>query len=562
MLKRICISSSLIILLIIILGFAKGFVNLPMFLPLLPPLVAIALAFITYEVVLSLFVGIVLGSIITIKPIGFIASVVSNFTGTLKSVDTYMVNALADSDHMSIILFTIFTGGLISLVARSGGLQGIVITLSKYAKNSVMTQFYTWLMGLFIFFDDYANSLIVGNTMRPLSDKYKISREKLSFIVDATAAPVTSLVIISTWIGYEVGLIQDIFKITGIAHDPYMTFIYSIPFRFYVILMLIFIPMLIFLRRDFGPMLDAENRARSTGEVLRKGSTPMAGEEYEDVKLAKGIVPRSINAIFPIGFFIISVIVGIYLTGYMSTAAAEGFIPGSFPPLKIILGASNSFKALIWASFLSSVVAMIMFSFQKIMTFQDALKSWFNGFKSMTTALIILTLAWSLGSVLKDIKTATVVTELLKGVLSYHYLPILVFFIAAITSFATGTSWGTMAILFPIVVPLSHQLTGGAPESMLIMQASIGAILSGAVFGDHCSPISDTTILSSIASNVDHMDHVKTQLPYALTVGGISCIVGYLPIGFGFNPYISIIIGIGLMFGTLYIFGKKVATIE
>jgi len=555
MIKRTIWSLILIIGIFGVLAITKGHASLPGFLPILPPLVAITLSFITHEVAISLFVGIVLGAAMTFEVSGPITLITALGKGTLKSLDGYMVSALADSDHISIVIFTAFIGGLVALIGQSGGLQGIVNTLSKYAKNSVLTQFYTWLLGIFIFFDDYANSLIIGNAMRPLTDKYRVSREKLSFIVDATAAPVTSLVFISTWIGYEVGIIQDVFKTNAITADPYLSFLYSIPYRFYVIVLLIFIPIAIFMRRDFGPMLKAEIRARDTGETLRKDSQPIIADQ-PSAPLDSNIQPRAINAIVPIILLIVGVLISLYVTGYMSLAEKS---LATNATIKDILGASNSFKALIWSSFASSVVLMIMIVVSGSIKFKRVIQIWLNGFQSMATAIIILTLAWSLGGVLKDIKTAQVITDLLKDLISYQYLPLVIFLISSITSFATGTSWGTMAILFPIAIPLAQQLSINAGGDVaFIMQASIGAILSGAVFGDHCSPISDTTILSSIASNVDHMDHVSTQLPYALMIGLFCCVLGYLPAGFGLNPYLLSLVTLAGTVLFIRFVGKKV----
>jgi Na+/H+ antiporter NhaC len=566
--KRVIISLILFTVVTLIIGFAHGSENLSDFSPVIPPFVAIALAFITHEVVISLLIGIFVGSFMTYNVDG-VTTFLSAGTGSFfKVADTYMVNALADTDHISIIIFTLFIGGVVGVIGQSGGLQGIVVTLSRLAKNSKLSQFYTWLMGIFIFFDDYANSLIVGNAMRPLTDRYRISREKLSFIVDATAAPVTSLVIISTWIGYEVGLIQDVFTVNSIAADPYMAFLSSIPYRFYVILMLIFIPISIFWGRDFSTMYEAEKRARETGEVLRVGSSPITGDDMSEVSeivLKEGMKPRALNAIIPILVLIFGVIGGLYYTGISTILEKNNDILNpELMTFRNILGNANSFKSLIWASFLSSFIAICLVVTQKIMTVSEALKVWVNGLKSMFMAAVILTLAWSLGAVLKDIHTAEAVTKLLSGALSVHFLPLLVFLIAAITSFSTGTSWGAMAIIFPLAIPLVEKLGIGVdPHQLsLILNATIGAILSGAVFGDHCSPISDTTIMSSIASQVDHIDHVSTQLPYALMVGGVSILFGYLPAGFGFNPYLLLVLEIISVVLFLYVFGKKVENIS
>jgi Na+/H+ antiporter NhaC len=416
-------------------------------------------------------------------------------------------------------------------------------------------------MGLLIFFDDYANTLIVGNTMRPITDRYRISREKLSFIVDATAAPVTSLVIVSTWIGYEIGLIQDVFKAQNVGLDPYMTFIYSIPYRFYVILMLLFIPIVIFSKRDMFSMYGAEKRARATGDCLKPGTTPIAGEELQDMDQDGRIEPRALNAVIPICILIFGVLLGLWWTGRGAILESGGETALAGASLRDILGSSNSFQALIWASFTASVVAIIMIVTQRIMSLKDAMLISVNGMKSMLMAVVILSLAWGLGGVLSDIKTADCVAQLVSDSVPVQVLPLIIFLVSSVIAFATGTSWGSMAILFPISVPPVLQLSAGLPadQASAVLYAAIGSILSGTVFGDHCSPISDTTIMSSIASSIDHMDHVGTQMPYALLVGVIACTLGYLPAGFAFSPWLGILLGLLLLTGIVFVWGKKVS---
>jgi Na+/H+ antiporter NhaC len=560
MLKRAIIAIVLGMVTILILGFMEGFSNLKNFLPLVPPFLAITLTFITHEVLVSLFLGIFLGSVMTYEINSFGGFFINLGKGFFKSIDTYILKGLVDNDHMSIIVFTSFIGGTISLVGVSGGLHGIVVKLAKYARTSVLAQFYTWLLGVLIFFDDYANTLIVGNTMRPITDKFRVSREKLSYLVDATAAPVTSLVLVSTWIGYEIGLIQDAFKAQGITVDPYVTFIESIPYRFYAIMLLIFIPIGIFMKRDMFSMYDAEKRSRETGDCLKKGTVPISGEELHDMELKEGMKPRVWNAIIPIMVLLVGVLIGLYYTGKNGIITSGGEAAFQDASLKDILAKSNSFVSLIWSSVLSSAVIIMMIVFQKVMSIKDAMQSWLGGVKSMVPAMIILSLAWGLGSVLKDIKTAECVTTLVSSNLSVGLLPLSIFLVSAIISFATGTSWGTMAILFPIAIPLTVTMTSGMPSdvSMNILFASVGSILSGSIFGDHCSPISDTTIMSSIASSIDHMDHVSTQMPYAVMIGIVSCLIGYLPCGFGMNPWLANILGILVLTGIMFFAGKKV----
>jgi Na+/H+ antiporter NhaC len=560
MLRRIIGILVFIVAFVILLGIAHGFSNLEDFAPLLPPLVAIALAFITHEVLISLYIGIFLGSLMTYQVEGFLHFFQVLGRSFYKSIDSYILAGAADGDHVSIILFTMLIGAVLALISASGGLHGIVFRLARYAKSSVLSQFYAWLMGLLIFFDGYANALIVGNTMRPITDKYRVSREKLSFIVDSTSAPVSSLMIVSTWIGYEIGLIQDAFRAQNVDLDPYMTFICSLPYRFYVILMLLFIPIVIFSKRDMFSLYAAEKRARDTGECLKTGTTPIAGEELQDMDLKTSIKARALNAVIPICILVFGVLLGLWWTGRIAILERGGEIALAGASLRDILGSSNSFQALIWASFTASIVMIIMVVAQGIMNLKDAMQVSVNGMKSMLMALVILCLAWGLGGVLKDIQTADCVAQLLSDSVSVQVLPLIIFLVSSVTSFATGTSWGSMAILFPVSVPLVLQLSASlsSDQASTVLYASIGSILSGTVFGDHCSPISDTTIMSSIASSIDHMDHVGTQLPYALLVGFVACALGYLPAGFSFSPWLGICLGLLLLAGIVFIWGKKI----
>jgi len=516
--------------------------------PLWPPFIAIILALITRDVIISLFAGIWSGAIIALKPSGFTAFVKAFAAGFFKSIDTYVLKSIADSDHVSIILFTLIIGGTVGIVTASGGLEGFVSLIAGKIGTRIKTQIATYFLGIAIFFDDYSNCLIVGNMMRPLTDKFRISREKFSFIIDATAAPVSSLLLVSTWIGFELGLIGDAMKSIGIKADAYSVFLNSIPYRFYVIAMLIFIPLTIFMKREIGSMFEAEERAIKKGQTLRPNSKPLAQEDFE--KRRKPPAASWTLAVIPIGVLVSGVIVGLIGSGLHALKS------GDTRTLSNILGNANSFNALLWASLASSLAAMIMSVLAKAMTFQQTMDAWFSGLKSMLTAVVVLSLAWGIGLITKEIKTAQYVTELLGGAVSIWMLPAAIFLASATISFATGTSWGTMAILFPVALPLAHQI-GGPAESLPYIYAVCGTILSGSVFGDHCSPISDTTILSSIGASIDHMDHVRTQMTYAFIVGGISVCAGYIPAGLGLNPWISNILCLVLMTAVIFKFGRR-----
>jgi len=524
---------------------------IPGWLSIVPPLLAILLALLFRQVVLSLILGIYAGAV-------FIYDY-NPITGFLRLLDVYVINAVSDVSHVQIIIFTLLFGGMIGIMSKSGGTRGIANVITKFAKTRRSTLISAWFSGLVIFFDDYANTLIVGNLMRPVTDKMKISREKLSFIVDATAAPVASIFIISSWIGYEVGLIQDGLKMIGSDANAYSTFLATIPFRFYPIMMLVFVFFVSYFERDFGPMHRAEARAIKDDKPASDNFD--TNNELEEASKIFGNEEKAkwYNGIIPIVVIVLGTIVGLIYTG-IDSLHSQGITGYG---LREIISNSDSYLSLLWSSFGACVVAAIMVLSQKIMSLTETIDAWILGIKSMLLAVLILTLAWSIGSITVEMKTADFIIGLISDSIAPHYLPVLVFLVCALTSFATGTSWGTMAIMMPIVIPLSHNVSGlynlSPADTALILNGVISSVLAGCVFGDHCSPISDTTILSSMASRCNHVDHVRTQLPYAILVAIVCMMLGDIPTAFGLSPYISILlIGIVLLI-VLFIFGKKVS---
>ncbi len=515
--------------------------SIPGWLSILPPLLAIVLALLTKEMLISLFAGIWVGVTIMMS--------YNPLNGFLKSLDSYIVDTIANPGHATILLFTFGFGGLIGIVQKNGGLAGIVSIAARYARTRVRGQVATASMGLFIFFDDYANSLLVGNTMRPFTDKLRISREKLSYIVDSTAAPVASVGIISTWIVFAMSLLDGQLQVLGIHTNAYLIFLLSIPFSYYAILAIIFVFMNALMHREFGPMYAAEERVILTGEILRPGAKPLSDDSLLRAALPENIPHRWYNAVIPIFIVIFMTMLGMVYTGMPEHFPSNtGFIR----KILIIMDGTDSSRALLWASYIATVVAIVMAMGQKLLSLKAALESWFDGARTMFLAVIILILAWSLGAVCTDIHTADFIVHHTRDYISPGLLPALTFLIAATISFATGTSYGTMSILIPLIVPLSVQLTGDVHNVMF--WATFSAIISGATFGDHCSPISDTTILSSLASGADNVDHVQTQLPYALVVGGVAVLFGFLPIGLISNPgYLTGILLYILSIGALYL---------
>ena len=533
---------------------------IPGILTILPPLLAIGLALTLRQVVISLFCGIWLGAIFVYDYNIFIAF--------LRSLDTFLVQSLASSSHVSIIIFSLFLGGMVAVISRSGGAQGMVDIIAKKAKTSQSGQIATWLMGLVIFFDDYANTLIVGNSMRPLTDKLKISREKLSFIVDATAAPVTNIAVISTWIGFEIGVIGDKLQeigadklsAIGVSPDAYIVFLQTIPYRFYPVLTIIFVFLVGWLMRDFGPMLAAERRAAETGEVLSPTAKPLSTLDTSSIEIHESVPKRWYNAIVPIASVIIFTIWGLWYSGSLAIEASKGAEYLATAKVYEVLGQADSLQVLIWASVGGSLVAIIMVLIQKIMDLEEAISCWIEGIKSIVPAAIILVLAWGIGIICKDLNTAGYLALVSRGNIAPQLLPFLIFILAAVISFATGTSWGTMSIVMPIAIHIGFNLPPAEMDPLMkgsILLGSVAGVLAGATFGDHCSPISDTTIMSSMASGADHIDHVRTQAPYALTVAAVGALLGSIPSGYGMNPLISMVLCTGVLFLILKFLGKN-----
>lgn len=535
------------------LQFSEDILVLPGWISILPPLLAIILAFLTRQVLLSLFFGVLTGATLIhgLNP----------FSGFLYGLSDYIVRAAAEPDKISIIMFSLVLGGMVGVLSRMGGLQALVDKLTPYAVKRTYGQVVTWLMGILIFFDDYANTLIVGNTMRPLTDKLKISREKLAYLVDTTAAPVANIAIISTWIGFELGLLDSGFKQAGISQNSYLTFIKTIPYNFYPIFALWFGLLISVTGRDFSLMRKAEERARTKGELLAPSAQPLTA--FDDLKAEDSVTGklRWYHGLIPVVAVIFTTFAGLWFTGYsaLSRNNIENLSYGIFEHISMIIGASDPFKVLLWASFTGSILAILIACVKRALTLEKAVTAWTNGIKAMLPAALILILAWSIGQICSDIKTADYIIEISKSLLEPHFLPALTFITAGVISFATGTSWGVMAVLMPIVIPLVHHHVAVLPEleANTIWFSTIASVLAGSTFGDHCSPISDTTVMSSMASSADHIDHVRTQLPYALLTALIALICGYLPSGFGIPWWISLTAGLLLTAAIIHFFGGK-----
>ena len=542
------VAFALILGLVLLYVFSPASAPMPLWMSILPPLVAIVMALLIKEVISSLFVGILTGTFLMAYYAG--ASPANALGGgLLRVVDTYVVGSLFDADHVTIIVFTMIIGGMVRIITANGGMQGVVNWLSRRARGPRSGQLMTFLMDLCIFFDDYSNTLVVGNTMRPIADRLKVSREKLAYIVDSTSAPVVAVAFVTTWIGAELSYIQDGIQAIGLQTSAYSVFFHSLAYSFYPFLTLGFVLMIIFSGRDFGPMLIAERKARKASAMEAKMTDSVSKPAH------------IIDALIPLAVLIIGTITGLIATGYDVSIWQSG--TGFFSKLSVTIGDANSYKALLWASMLSLLTAIVMTMLRGNLTFEKVMEEMVEGFKSMFNAVLILTLAWSIALVTKDMHTAEFVSQLLlKWSLSPVVVPMLTFLLAALIGFSTGTSWGTMAILYPLILPASWLL---CQEQGLSMEASmplfynvVASVLAGSVMGDHCSPISDTTIMSSLASSCNHLQHVSTQMPYALTVGGVAVLIGVLPTALGLPSWVAFLMGFAVLWLIVRLVGKKV----
>lgn len=524
---------------------------------LYPPVLAILLAVLFRKPLLALFAGVWCAA--TLLRMGSGSSLLGALAGGLPDVATDMLwPQLVDSDKQLIIGFVFAMLSMVGVMTVSGGIRGLVDALAKFARGVRSTQLATFGMGLAVFFDDYANCILVGTTMRPLSDRFRISREKLSYIVDSTAAPVAGISIFSTWIAYEVSTFAPQLPAAGMSpSEGYAVFVESLPYRFYCIFTLVMVALVVLLGRDFGPMLAAERRARSTGQLVREGGKPMVGDAATQLEPAPGVTPRALNAIAPVLTFVLVTLAEITRVGLGNTGLEFSALFSDFKAVTAVLSDGESQRAILVGSSsglaLATLLALVSGAGRHIP------RAIFVTLRNTGIAVGILYLAWMIGAACENLGTASFLSDLVGPHLPPQALPTVLFLLSAGIAFATGTSWGTMSILLPLVVGLAFSMGELVPlggHALLIL--SIAAVLEGSIFGDHCSPISDTTILSSTACAADHLDHTRTQMGYALTAMAVAIVCGYFPCAFmGWSPWIALPTGCAALLMLLLVFGRK-----
>jgi len=602
----------------------RGHWGVPLRASLLPPLVAILIALAFRRTVLALLAGVWVGAVwLRLESgTGWVGALLAG-SGDVPAV--YLYNELIDSFRIEIIGFVFTLVAMVGVMSRSGGIQGLADAVLRFARSARSTLAVSFGLGLSIFFDDYSNCLIVGNVMRPLTDRMRISREKLAYIVDSTAAPVAGLSLLSTWVAFEVSTFSAQLPGVGIFENPYVVFLQTIPYRFYCLFALAFVLLNIITGRDFGPMRRAERRASQTGEVVRADGSPMISDALTRIEMSPGMRPRARDALIPIATVVFVTIEEIFRfgggygllagdpsallglegltellrkgggTGPLFVGAAVGwwvasFLGGSNPTRCVLtIGAVLAASLRLWlAPWISPYVGEDLAGYAAVglifaasvlvtaplllgigirtarpsLTGVEICSASASSGRALSTAVAILFGAWMIGSVCQDVRTADYLVALTSGVITPELLPIILFGAACVVSFATGTSWGTMSILLPNVVALAaavgEEHMVGSSGMVLIC---IGAVLEGSIFGDHCSPISDTTVLSSVATASDHLDHVQTQAPYALSVAVIAVLAGYLPtllLPFWSLP-MALSAGIGAMLLLLFGLGRRPA---
>ena len=518
---------------------------IPAWVSILPPLVAIGMALLIRSVLPALMLGLWLGAW-ALEGLSAEGVVI----GLFASFEVYVANAVADFDHATIMLFTFMIAGMVGVISRNGGMRGIVEWIITGANSAKRGQLAVWSLGLLIFFDDYSNTLVVGNTSRSITDRLRISREKLAYIVDSTAAPLATVALVTTWIGYQVSLIGDAsVQLEGLEMSPYSIFLNSILYSFYPFMAILLVVLVITTGREFGPMLAAERRARATGETAPPVKSKVGQDDEAALAMKAGVPPRAMNALFPVIVMVLGILIGLYITGEGDT-------------ISDIIGSANSYRALMWASLGGALTAILMTAAQRLLSLDEIVDAWVSGARFTFIAMIILVLAWSMSEISRELHTADFLIASLGDSLPAAALPAVIFVLAAFTAFSTGSSWGAMGILLPLVLPLCWAIMGLegllASEDYVILYASVSGVLTGAVWGDHCSPISDTTVMSSLSAGCDHIEHVRTQLPYALLAGAAALGFGTLPISFGLPWWVGMVGAATVTILGLRVLGQKV----
>ena len=525
-----------------------------------PPLLAVLVALFFRSMVIALLSAFFAGAFLSfgLNPLIVITLAIHDF----------IWKSLSSSFSLYIILFLFTLVGLVHVLSRNGGLSGLVDALGKFATSRKRAKITIGLGGVAMFFDDHANTVVLGNTMQKLSDKWRISREKLAYLVDSTTAPVAGLAVLSTWIAAEAMLLGDEAKSLGIELSGYGIFLELLPMRFYCIGTLIFLFINSALGRDFGLMFQAEKRAALEGKVYDDESQPLGIQPSGIMEPDEGTPRRWFNGLIPIACVVFGILIGIVVLGRARIIGlGESFSFGSFEDWRYTFGlavgdedGAGALPVLFLASVFGSLVAFGLTIGQRLMSVRETLQAYVSGMPTMWMAVFILLMTWSMQDICQNLGTAEYLIDLLGDSMPVWTLPLFTFVVASMMSFATGTSWGAMGILIPIILPLSYSMGTFDAGGGILFFLTAAAILDGAIFGDHCSPISDTTVLTSISTGCDHIAHVKTQLPYAVLTMALSGLFGYLAVAGNMPLWLFYVLFPLASVGILFVFGRRIPT--
>ena len=531
----------------LVLGWDTG-------LTLLAPLIAILMALLTHRVLPSLSLGVVVAAIVSHSGRVWPDTLLSLGTcflgqdceaasrGALGGVAAYVGEAVLDTDNLTIAVFTLGVAAMVGVMGASGATRALVRVVERRAKGPRGAMVASWLAGFVVFFDDYANCLVVGSSMGPVCDRYGVSRAKLAYIVDSTAAPVASLAVVGTWVGYEVGLLEQALAASGQGEGGGFTlFLEALPYRFYGIFALALVGILSWTGRDYGPMWTVEHEART--HRLR---TPV--EPVDGAGMAGWL------AVMPV-----LLLVEVTFARMFQTGVSALVIPWQQAQLFQILGDADAFGSMLWGAAAGWSSALVIGAAAGSLPGAAAWRASLQGARGVLEALVVLYMAWTLGNAIGDSGAREFLLLALGDWFPVWLLPGVVFSLAGGVAFATGTSFGTMSILVPLAVPLAVGMSAGVGS---LVAATTAAVLAGACLGDHASPISDTTVLSATGAGADLVTHVRTQLPYALTAGAVSLVLGYLPAGLGLSPWVSIVLGLGVLVGVVRTLGRSTSPVS
>lgn len=533
------------------LGRALGFLSL------VPPLFAVLLAFLTSDVILSLLAGVLTGAAMLTALSGD-GGVYAVFHRAVVSI----VETSADYENVRVLLLCIAVGGMEGVIRFSGGFETTARVLSRRLRSPRKVNLISQLFCTLFFFDDYANALISGPVLTPVTDKAGVSREKLSYIVDSTAAPLAGIAVISSWVAVEVSVIQEGLDVIGANTSAFQIFLGSIPYCFYCIFALAFVLLLTVMNREFGPMLEAERRARK-GQPLKQGTQlervrneELTGNDAEDRSWR-----RIALAFGSIGVMFIFSLLAFYITGRQE-AIAQGLLvvdaPFRLGDLSTIIGCADTIQLVMEAALFVGIVALVAGTLLHLFTLSDGILAWIEGASSLVSTMVILVLAWTLAGTVDQLGTVYYVVDLISMGVAQFFVPTLIFLTCCVVSFAAG-SYGCMFMIMPIAVPIVAAVGGIAenPAADPFMLSCVAAVLSGAIFGDHCSPMTDCTILAALGAGCETMDHVRTQMPYAITVAITSVVFGTLLTSFGISPFAGLGLGIAFMALVIRVLGKR-----